>query len=249
MFAPRLPLRHARQCLRTRRLRDAAGCAGPAGERARPARGAGRRIRPRRPSPTRSASRVPPEARRRRRTPSALRSFADVSRDAKELTGPLPRVAKGRQGLAGDRTGAVRPAVLLFHEPGPGTGREAASYGGSMSSSLSRRFGAPVIVTFRKVGTNVQLIARNVKYTAQAGTPEARAVADGFSDSLISQRRHRVAAAPRTQVGAGGGQFAVLRPTSRARRCASSRAIGRPTPSTRATRSSGRCAARRRSFR
>ena len=38
-----------------------------------------------------------------------------------------------------------------------------------MTSSLSRRFGGPAIVVFRKVGNNVQLIARNVKYTAQAG--------------------------------------------------------------------------------
>ena len=32
----------------------------------------------------------------------------------------------------------------------------------------------------------MQLVARNVKYTAQAGTPEARAVEDAFSDSLLA---------------------------------------------------------------
>ena len=55
-----------------------------------------------------------------------------------------------------------------------------------MSSSLSRRFGGPKIVVFRKVGNSIQFVARNVKYTAQSGSPEARAVAEGFSDSLIA---------------------------------------------------------------
>ena len=55
-----------------------------------------------------------------------------------------------------------------------------------MTSSLSRKFGGPAIVVFRKIGNSVQLVARNVKYTAQPGTPEARAVEDAFSDSLLS---------------------------------------------------------------
>ena len=42
------------------------------------------------------------------------------------------------------------------------------------------------------IGQTVQLIAKNVKYTAKAGTPEARAVAAGFSDSLlVASRRSR----------------------------------------------------------
>src|SRR4029079_3947374 len=45
--------------------------------------------------------------------------------------------------------------------------------------------GGPSIVVFRKVGNNVQLVARNVKYTAQPGTPEARAVEDAFADSTV----------------------------------------------------------------
>ena len=37
-----------------------------------------------------------------------------------------------------------------------------------------------------KIGNTVQLLAKNVKYTAKAGTPEARAVAQAFSDSLLA---------------------------------------------------------------
>ena len=55
-------------------------------------------------------------------------------------------------------------------------------FGGSMTYP----FGVAQIVTFHKHGQSVQLIAKNVKYTAKAGTPEARAVAAGFSDSLLA---------------------------------------------------------------
>jgi len=117
--------------------------------------------------------------------PSALRSFADVSKDARELPG-LFRVWQKDDKVWLEIEPAQFDQLYFFStnlDQGLG---ESGFLGGSMSSSLSRRFGTPAIVSFRKVGTNVQLIARNVKYTAQAGTPEARAVADAFSDSLIS---------------------------------------------------------------
>ncbi|MGE5739793.1 MAG: zinc-dependent metalloprotease [Betaproteobacteria bacterium] len=59
---------------------------------------------------------------------------------------------------------------------------ESRIFGGAMTYPV----GVAQIVTFHKHGQNVQLIAKNVKYTAKAGTPEARAVAAGFSDSLLA---------------------------------------------------------------
>ena len=47
-------------------------------------------------------------------------------------------------------------------------------------------FGPEQVVAFRKIGNTVQLLAKNAKYTARAGTPEARAVAQAFSDSLLA---------------------------------------------------------------
>jgi hypothetical protein len=47
-------------------------------------------------------------------------------------------------------------------------------------------FAPEQVVAFHKVGNTVQLLAKNVKYTAKAGTPEARAVAQAFSDSLLA---------------------------------------------------------------
>jgi len=118
-------------------------------------------------------------------TPSALRTFADVSKDAKELPGLFRMWQKDDKVWLEIEPAQFDHPFFFSTNLDQGLG-ENGFYGGSMSSSLSRRFGTPAIVSFRKVGTNVQLIARNVKYTAQAGTPEARAVADAFSDSLIS---------------------------------------------------------------
>ena len=60
---------------------------------------------------------------------------------------------------------------------------ERRIYGGMMAGYP---FGPEQVVAFRKIGNNVQLLAKNVKYTAKAGTPEARAVARAFSDSLLA---------------------------------------------------------------
>jgi len=116
---------------------------------------------------------------------SNLRSFADVSRDAKVMPGLFHLWQRD------DRV-YIELAPEQFDRPyffstnldqGLGENRFLA---GLMTSSQTRGFGGPLIVSFRKVGNNVQLVARNVKFTAQPGTPEARAVADAFSDSLLA---------------------------------------------------------------
>ena len=56
-------------------------------------------------------------------------------------------------------------------------------YGGMMAGYP---FGPEQVVAFHRIGNTVQLLAKNVKYTAKAGTPEARAVAQAFSDSLLA---------------------------------------------------------------
>ncbi|HEY5307513.1 MAG TPA: DUF5117 domain-containing protein, partial [Casimicrobiaceae bacterium] len=117
-------------------------------------------------------------------TPALLRSFADVSRDAREIPGLFRLWQKDDKVWLEIEPGQFDQPYFFSTNLDQGLG-ENGFFSGSMSSSLSRRFGGSHIVAFRKVGSNVQLIARNVKYTAQAGTPEARTVADGFSDSLL----------------------------------------------------------------
>jgi len=116
---------------------------------------------------------------------SLLRTFAEVTRDAQEMPG-LFNVWRKDDKVWIELTPEQLEHMYFFStnlDQGIGESRFLA---GSMSSSLSRRFGGPAIVVFRKVGPNVQLVARNVKYTAQLGTPEALAVAAAFSDSLLS---------------------------------------------------------------
>lgn len=48
------------------------------------------------------------------------------------------------------------------------------------------RVGRTQIVEFRRVHNQVQMVARNPEYVAQAGTPAARAVAAGFAQSLLA---------------------------------------------------------------
>jgi hypothetical protein len=61
---------------------------------------------------------------------------------------------------------------------------ESRLFGGLMVGSFSP-FGRQQLVEFRRVHNQVQLIARNTRFAAPAGTPGARAVQAGFSASLI----------------------------------------------------------------
>ena len=116
---------------------------------------------------------------------SSLRTFADATRDAKELPGLFnlwQRDDKVYMEIAPDQLDKM---YFFSTNLDQGLG-ESRFLAGSMTSSLTRKFGGPSIVVLRKVGNSVQLVARNVKYTAQPGTPEARAVEDAFSDSLLA---------------------------------------------------------------
>jgi hypothetical protein len=61
---------------------------------------------------------------------------------------------------------------------------EKLFYGGLMG--YGGLLGDSHLARFHKIGTKVQLIAMNSTYFAAAGTPESRAVADAFSDSLLA---------------------------------------------------------------
>ena len=107
--------------------------------------------------------------------------FADVVKDARETKGLFTLWQKDDKVYVEldpdqfDRPFFFKSAI----NQGIGEGR---LFGGAMTYPV----GVSQIVVFHKHGQTVQLIAKNVKYTAKAGTPEARAVAAGFSDSLLS---------------------------------------------------------------
>ncbi len=69
---------------------------------------------------------------------------------------------------------------------------EAGLYGGMMDT--------PQVIEFRRVHNQVQMIARNTRYTAAPGTPEGRAVAAAFSPSLLASAP--IASRPEPESGA-----------------------------------------------
>ena len=109
------------------------------------------------------------------------RAFADVIKDAKEDEGLFRLWTRDDRvwiEIAPDQFG--KPFFLTSNlDRGIG---EHRLFGGMMTYPA----GLSQVVEFRKYGSQVQLVAKNTKYTAAAGSPEARAVAAGFSDSLLA---------------------------------------------------------------
>jgi hypothetical protein len=111
----------------------------------------------------------------------SAKPFADVVKDARESKGLFNLWQKDDKVWLELAPGQFDQPFFFKSALNQGIG-EARIFGGAMTYPV----GIAQVVTFHKHGNSVQLIAKNVKYTAQAGTPEARAVAAGFSDSLLA---------------------------------------------------------------
>lgn len=109
------------------------------------------------------------------------RTFADVVKDAQADEGLFRIWTRDERvwiEIGADQFG--KPFFLTSNlNRGIGENR---LFGGMMTYPA----GLSQVVEFRKYGSLVQLVAKNTKYTAAPGTPEARAVAAGFSDSLLA---------------------------------------------------------------
>jgi hypothetical protein len=120
--------------------------------------------------------------------PAALRPFAEVSRDAKQTKGLFNLYQK-------DEKVWIEIAPEQFDTPfyfqvnsTRGLG-EAGVYPNWMLRGH--------IVEFKRIGNTVQVIAKNHRASAKAGTAIARAVKESFTDSLIASTS--VASAPHTE--------------------------------------------------
>lgn len=111
----------------------------------------------------------------------SAKPFADVIREAKESQGLFNVWHKDDRVWLEIGPEQFDHPYFFKSAVNQGIG-ENRIFGGSMTYPI----GVAQIVVFHKHGQSVQLIAKNVKYTAKAGTPEARAVAAGFSDSLLA---------------------------------------------------------------
>ena len=107
--------------------------------------------------------------------------FADVVKDAKEQDGLLRMYQKDDKVWIEIQPEQLDQPMFFKSAINQGIG-EGRIFGGAMTYPM----GVAQVVVFHKIGQNIQLIAKNTKYTAKPGTPEARAVAAGFSDSLLA---------------------------------------------------------------
>ncbi|WP_342451217.1 zinc-dependent metalloprotease [Piscinibacter koreensis] len=119
---------------------------------------------------------------------SNLRPFADVVRGARRSEGLFAVWQKDDKVWLEVAPEDLNRPFFLSAKLKTGIG-ERSFLGGSMAASG--------IVEFRRVHNQIQLLWRNVGYTAAAGTPEARAVEAAYSPSLLASAA--VASAPEPQ--------------------------------------------------
>ncbi|MFO1337909.1 MAG: zinc-dependent metalloprotease [Burkholderiaceae bacterium] len=109
-------------------------------------------------------------------------AFASVIKDARRIDGLLPLWQKDEKVWFELRPEDFNKPLFLSPKLSQGIG-EQALFGGAM---LGLQFGGrPQIVEFRRQHNQVMLVARNQRFLAPAGSPEARSVASAFSDSLL----------------------------------------------------------------
>ncbi len=123
------------------------------------------------PSAAASATGGPPAV------PGAPRPFKEIIKDAKEIPGLFTLYQKDEKvWIAIKPEQFDRPFFFTYNIP-QSVG-ERGLYGSQM--------GGANLAVFKKIGNHVQLIAKNAEFYATPGTPQAEAVAQAFSDSLIS---------------------------------------------------------------
>jgi hypothetical protein len=118
--------------------------------------------------------------------PGAPRPFADVIKDARRMDGLVTLWQKDDKVWLELKEADFGQPFILSPKLKQGIGEGRFFFGGIM--------GEEVVVEFRRVHNQVQLLAKNMEFTAAAGTPIARAVEAGFSPSLLASAA--VASAP-----------------------------------------------------
>ena len=114
---------------------------------------------------------------------SALKPFEEVIKEAKSIPGYFNLYQKDEKIWIELRIEDFDKPFFFSANLNTGLG-EKLIFGGLMGySGIS---GGSGLARFHKVGNQVQLLAVNTTYFATPGTPEARGVAEAFSDSLLA---------------------------------------------------------------
>jgi len=126
-------------------------------------------------TPTRPAGALP--------SSPALPPFATVIKEARRIDGALTLWQKDEKVWIELLPAQLGQPFLLSPKIKSGIS-EAWVLGGLMAYAINGA-GGPQVVEFVRVHGQVRLQARNTEITAKEGTPEARAVADAYSHSLL----------------------------------------------------------------
>ena len=108
---------------------------------------------------------------------SPLRPFAEVIKDAKQIDGLFTLWQKDDKVWLELKPADLNQPFFLSPRYKSGIG-EGRLYGGLFASE--------VVIEFRRIHNQLQMLARNTDFLAQAGTPAARAVEAAFSPSLLA---------------------------------------------------------------
>jgi Met-zincin/Domain of unknown function (DUF5117)/Domain of unknown function (DUF5118) len=119
--------------------------------------------------------------------PGAPRPFKEIIKDAKMTPGFFTTYQKDdKVWLAIKPEQFDKPFFFTYNIP-QSVG-ERGLYGSQM--------GGAEMAVFKKIGNQIQLIAKNAEFYATPGTPQAQFVSEGFSDSLLSSAVAASAADP-----------------------------------------------------
>jgi Met-zincin/Domain of unknown function (DUF5117) len=112
-------------------------------------------------------------------------SFASIIRDARRIEGPLTLWHKEDKVWIELGPEHLNQPFLLSPKIKNGIG-EGGVLGGLMVFDSINGVGGPLVVEFVRVHNTIRLQARNTDVTARASTPEARALAASYSNSLLA---------------------------------------------------------------
>jgi hypothetical protein len=116
-------------------------------------------------------------------TPGSPPPFATVIKDARRIDGPLTLWQKEDKVWFELLPAQFGQPFMLSPKIKSGIS-EAWVLGGLMAFQINGA-GGPQVVEFQRVNNQVRLVARNTDVVATPGTPEARALADAYSQSLL----------------------------------------------------------------
>jgi hypothetical protein len=117
--------------------------------------------------------------------PGAPKPFKDVLKDSQEMAGLFKLHRKDEKvwiEIAPDQF----DKPFFFSMNVPKSVGERGLYGGQMVGPWNSASAGYHIAEWRKIGNQVQLVAINTQFFAAQGTPQARFVAESFSDSLLA---------------------------------------------------------------